>query len=206
MASANASSREYLLDRGLVHNGVTSQGINPAQLIEKITRERIYESQYWRLDCFNLDAATICDKAVMITYVGGQYSNMRIAPFLVLLFKLIQLQPELNIIEEYVNQADFKYLRALGAFYIRLFFPAADVYRLLEPLIKDYRKLRFRGADGVVLIHMDEFIDSLLTEQRVCSTTLPRLPKREVLEDQDLLEMKEDLLSEEDEEDDNKDP
>lgn len=30
---------------------------------------------------------------------------------------------------------------------------------------------------------MDEFVDQLLTEERVCDIILPRLPRREVLED-----------------------
>jgi hypothetical protein len=37
-----------------------------------------------------------------------------------------------------------RYLRALAAIYIRLTFRAVDVYELLEPLLKDYRKLRLR--------------------------------------------------------------
>jgi hypothetical protein len=35
-----------------------------------------------------------------------------------------------------------RYLRALAAFYIRLVFRPVDVYELLEPLYKDFRKLR----------------------------------------------------------------
>jgi hypothetical protein len=37
-----------------------------------------------------------------------------------------------------------RYLRALAAFYIRLTFPSLEVYEILEPLMKDYRKLRIR--------------------------------------------------------------
>lgn len=35
-----------------------------------------------------------------------------------------------------------RYLRALAAIYIRMTFRAVEVYELLEPLLKDYRKLR----------------------------------------------------------------
>lgn len=38
-----------------------------------------------------------------------------------------------------------RYLRALAAMYIRMTFRAVDVYEILEPLLKDYRKLRQRG-------------------------------------------------------------
>ena len=43
-----------------------------------------------------------------------------------------------------VIQADNRYLRALAAFYIRLTFRSIEVYEILEPLMKDYRKLRIR--------------------------------------------------------------
>lgn len=39
----------------------------------------------------------------------------------------------------------FRYLRALAAFYVRLTFDPLNVYEVLEPLLDDYRKLRFRG-------------------------------------------------------------
>lgn len=38
-----------------------------------------------------------------------------------------------------------RYLRALAAFYVRLTFDAIDVYETLEPMLDDYRKLRYRG-------------------------------------------------------------
>lgn len=37
-----------------------------------------------------------------------------------------------------------RYLRALAAFYIRLTFRSLEVYEILEPLMKDFRKLRVR--------------------------------------------------------------
>lgn len=44
-----------------------------------------------------------------------------------------------------VSLADLRrYLRALAAFYIRLTFRSMEIYELLEPLMKDYRKLRIR--------------------------------------------------------------
>ena len=44
---------------------------------------------------------------------------------------------------------------------------------------------------------MDEFIDSLLREERVCDTILPRIPKRFVLEDNGQLEEKINFLQDE---------
>lgn len=188
---------EYIVDRGMVQ-GVTAQGVNPATLIEKITRERMYESRYWKEECFGLDAATLCDRAVELKFIGGNYgSNLTVSPFLCLLFKMIQLSPEREIILEYLNQEDFKYLRALAAMYIRIFFRPHEVFQLLEPLLADYRKLRLRSGNQVTLTHMDEFIDALLTQQRVCDTTLPRLPKRIALEDMEQLEPRESALQSE---------
>jgi PRP38 family. len=93
-------------------------------------------------------------------------------------------------------------MRALAALYIRMTFRAVDVYELLEPLLKDYRKLRVRnmGTDdfasfpifmflimftsaGYSLTFMDEFVNSLLTEERICDLIMPRLIKRQVLEE-----------------------
>ena len=42
--------------------------------------------------------------------------------------------------------AIYRYLRALAALYIRMTFSAVEVYELLEPLLKDYRKLRQRSV------------------------------------------------------------
>jgi len=41
-----------------------------------------------------------------------------------------------------------RYLRVLGAFYMRLVGKPVDIYQYLEPLYNDYRKLRFRGTSG----------------------------------------------------------
>ncbi len=38
-------------------------------------------------------------------------------------------------------------------------------------------------SGGYVLTYMDEFVDQLLTEERVCDIMLPRISKRTVLED-----------------------
>lgn len=175
-----------------VHGAHTIHGTNPQFLIERVVRARIYDSTFWKQDCFALNAASLVDKAVDLTYVGGTYGALRPSPFICLLCKLLQIQPEREIVLEYLHAADFKYvarahlhryLRALAAMYIRMTFPAMDVYELLEPLLDDYHKLRYRDMAGnYSLSHMDEFVDALLTEERVCDLILPRLTKRAVLE------------------------
>ncbi len=77
---------------------------------------------------------------------------------------------------------------------------AVEVYEILEPLLKDYRKLRYRDQSkytqrmpvqhiirvhpaGYYLTYIDEFVDQLLNEERVCDIILPRITKRGVLEE-----------------------
>ena len=54
--------------------------------------------------------------------------------------------------------------------------------------MEDKRKLRRRGRQGTSLTYMDVFVDDLLTKDRVCATTLWKMPKREILEDLEVLE------------------
>lgn len=96
-----------------------------------------------------MSAETIVDKGISLKYIGGTYGGARKpCPFLCLVLKLLQIQPDKEIIIEYVRNEHFKYLRALGAFYLRLVGQAVDIYSYLEPLLNDYSKLRFRQADG----------------------------------------------------------
>jgi pre-mRNA-splicing factor 38A len=97
---------------------------------------------------------------------------------------MLQIQPEKDIIVEFIKNEEFKYVRALGAFYMRLTGTSLDCYRYLEPLLNDYRKLRKQNRQGQFeLVHMDEFIDDLLREERTCDIILPRIQKRYVLEE-----------------------
>lgn len=166
-------------------------GTNPQYLIDKIIRTRIYDSQYWKEHCCQINSADVAEKACDIRYVGGVYGgNIKPVPFICLALKLLQIQPKSDIIDFFLEQRDFKYLRALGAFYTRLVCKPADVYKKLEPLLKDYRKLRIMDRERKFnLLYMDDLIDSLLREERVFDTQLPRLTKRIVLEQNREIEM-----------------
>ncbi|SCZ93525.1 BZ3500_MvSof-1268-A1-R1_Chr6-3g08716 [Microbotryum saponariae] len=167
-----------------IRGALSIHGTNPQYLIEKVIRARIYDSLYWKEHCFALDAATVIDEALKLQYLGGTYANTRPTEFMCLTLKLLQLQPEREIILEYLRAEEFKYLRALAAFYVRLTFDPVNVYEVLEPLFDDYRKLRTRGMDGAYSITtIDEFCDQLLSEERVCEIQLPRLTQRRVLEE-----------------------
>ncbi|KAK7516870.1 PRP38 family-domain-containing protein [Phyllosticta citriasiana] len=225
MTTHSADAKALLDERG--YSGALIRGQNPALLFEKAVRDRITESYYWKEQCFGLNAATLCDRAAELAFVGGTYGGMgKPTPFLCLAFKLLQLVPENEIILAYLNwpddqgedaradedgddkdegerenrdaqgqdepsrsqSGDFKYLRALAAFYIRLAWEPVEIYTTLEPLLADYRKLKRRTKDGFVLTHVDEFIDDLLTKDRVCATSLWKLPPRTLLEDLELLD------------------
>uniref|UniRef100_A0A182IZU4 Pre-mRNA-splicing factor 38 n=1 Tax=Anopheles atroparvus TaxID=41427 RepID=A0A182IZU4_ANOAO len=167
-------------------------GTNPQYLIEKIIRSRIYDSKYWKEQCFALTAELLVDKAMELRFVGGVFGgNIKPTPFLCLTLKMLQIQPEKDIVVEFIKNEEFKYVRALGAFYLRLTGSSLDCYKYLEPLYNDNRKLRKQNRMGAYeLIHMDEFIDELLREERVCDIILPRIQKRHVLEENNELEPK----------------
>jgi pre-mRNA-splicing factor 38A len=226
-------------DRG--YHGALIRGQNPALLFEKVVRERITESYYWKEQCFALNAATLCDRAAELQFIGGTTGiTGKPTPFLCLAFKLVQLVPEKDIILEYLNfrgdeedddegqnghgtklengdasprdddddvkpedlnaagkLGDFKYLRCLAAFYIRLAWDSVDIYKTLEPLLTDRRKIRRRQKDTFTLTYVDQFIDDLLTKDRICATPLGPLLPRAQLEDEEKLEPRESPLDDE---------
>uniref|UniRef100_A0A673YY24 Pre-mRNA-splicing factor 38A n=1 Tax=Salmo trutta TaxID=8032 RepID=A0A673YY24_SALTR len=173
-------------------------GTNPQYLVEKIIRTRIYESKYWKEECFGLTAELVVDKAMALKFVGGVYGgNIKPTPFLCLTLKMLQIQPEKDIIVEFIKNEDFKYVRLLGAMYMRLTGTSVDCYKYLEPLYNDYRKIKSQNRNGEFeLQHVDEFIDELLHAERMCDIILPRLQKRQVLEEAELLDTRISALEE----------
>ncbi|KAG8201643.1 hypothetical protein JTE90_012710 [Oedothorax gibbosus] len=167
-----------------VKDAQSVRGTNPQYLIEKIIRSRIYDARYWKEECFALSAELLVDKAMELKHVGGVFGgNIKPTPFLCLVLKMLQIQPEKDIVIEFIRQEDFKYVRALGAFYMRLVGTSLDCYKYLEPLYNDYRKLRRQDRQGEFkIVHMDEFIDEILHEERLCDVILPRIQKRHILE------------------------
>ena len=100
-------AKQMLDERG--YEGKLIRGQNPALLMEKAVRDRITESYYWKEQCFGLNEASLCDRAVEMTYVGGVTGTaQKPAPFLCLAFKMLQLAPERDIVLEYLNNEDFK--------------------------------------------------------------------------------------------------
>jgi pre-mRNA-splicing factor 38A len=166
-------------------------GTDPQNLIEYIKRQKIYDSRYWKEECFGLNAVNVVEKAAALKAVGGCYgANQKPTHFLCLLLKLLQIQPDESIIQEILLLEDgnsnkdsvFKYVRALACMYLRLTGRPKDIYELLEPLYSNYSKLRVRTSNDWNLLHMDEYIDCLLTHDSVFGIALPRLAKRFHLE------------------------
>tara|TARA_B110000483_G_scaffold30029_1_gene36455 strand:+ start:703 stop:1518 length:816 start_codon:yes stop_codon:yes gene_type:complete len=169
-------------------------------MMEKITRDKVYAMTFWKEKCFAVSAETLVDLAVTdLTQIGGIYGgNNRATEFLCLALKMLQIAPEREIVIEFIKNEDHKYARLLGAFYLRLVGNSAEVYRYLEPLLNDYRKVRRRvKSGGCELTTVDAFIDELLTKDFCCDIALPRLAKRFALEATGALEERKSLLEEE---------
>jgi hypothetical protein len=157
-------------------------GSDPQHLLEKIVRLRVYESRYWKETCFGLSALKLVDVALALEYVGGVYSHaVKPTPFLCLVLKMLQIQPDESIVLEFVAQRASKYLRVLGAFYARLTLRPAQVYAVLEPLLADRRRIARRTTTGWALTHVDEVVDELLASDTCLGIALPRLTQRAVL-------------------------
>ncbi|KYK58993.1 prp38 [Drechmeria coniospora] len=186
-----ADARRFLDERGS-SAALAPNGLNPATIMEKAVMDRIVDSYFYKEQCFALNEADIVDRVVEhVSFIGGTLgASQKPSPFLCLAFKLLELGPSDAVLGEYLTFGGdaFKYLRALACFYVRLTRQAKDVYETLEPYLDDRRKLRRRGRAGTRLTFVDEFVDELLTSDRVCATSLWKMPKRETLEDLEVLE------------------
>merc|ERR1712118_118577 len=168
---------------------INFHGADPQNLIEYIVKKRIYESLYWKEFCFGLSAETLIDNAVELNCVGGTIGGCRNPTrFLCLILKMLKIQPVKEVYFELVLNEDYKYVRLLGAFYLRLIGTSTEIYQYLEPLLHDYRKIRVQTVEGsFILSHVDEIIEDLLTKDVVFDTALPRIHKRFILEHQGYL-------------------
>ena len=183
--------KRFIDERGST-GPLAPNGLNPATILEKPVRDRIVESYFWKDQCFALNEADIVNRVLdHVHFIAGTYGDsQRPSQFLCLVFKLLQLAPGDDVLKEYLEYGGekFKYLRALALFYVRLTRPAKDVYITLEPYLVDRRKLKRKGRTGTSLTYVDQFVDDLLTKERVCATSLWKLPRRDVLEDVEVLE------------------
>ncbi|CAD8140089.1 unnamed protein product [Paramecium octaurelia] len=168
-------------------------------LIDQIIRNKVFNCRYWKEDCFGLTAVTLVDKACKLDCVGATYSGTgKPLPFLCLLMKLLQINPEKEIIIEFLKSKDYKYISALAMFYVRFTSKPKEAYPAIEQFYADFRKIRIRNLDGTFAIwHMDELAEKLLNEEIIFGISLPRFQKRWILEELGQLEPRKSVLEEE---------
>lgn len=140
-------------------------------MVEKIIWTWIYESKYWKKECFGLTAELVVDKPMELRFLGGVYGqSVKPAPFLCLTLKMLQIQSEKDNIVEFIQKKKnegFRYVRMLGVFYMRLTGTAIDCYKYLEPLCNDYWQIMIQNRNGgFVLMHVDELIYELLHSKK----------------------------------------
>ncbi|CUM64947.1 uncharacterized protein PRCAT00002565001 [Priceomyces carsonii] len=187
--------------------------LNKANLIEPITRHRIQDSIFYKQHLYLTNEATILPCIVReVRYIGGVDSNTRPCPFFCCLLRLLELEPPPAIIRLYLDQLgfnEFKYLTALTLMYIRFAWSNEDIYKIFDKYYSDFRKLRFHLKTPIFnehniaikfeVRHMDEWVDSLLSEERILGLILPRLvPRYNLVEKRLLEERKYNISSDED--------
>jgi pre-mRNA-splicing factor 38A len=157
---------------------------HPESRIEKIVRSRVAASTYWAQYCYGLNAATLVSRAVGLDVAGGLYSTaQKPTPFLCLLVKLCQLAPDIELIQEYLDQTAFPEMKCLGAAYIRIAAPPVHMVDVLLPLLDDYTPVRYVENNEYSMITVDQFVDRLLTDTACCDIVMPQLPKQLHLEE-----------------------
>ena len=149
----------------------------PLSMISNIVKDRVYESRYWKERCFALNAETILDRAKALDCIGTTFGGFnRPTHFLCLLVKLLQIQPEIEIVQAYLDHSagaasndmhiqtcDLRYMRVLAAVYARLICNSETVYCLLEPLLQDYRTLNVLTSNSSYSrITIDQLIEKLI--------------------------------------------
>ena len=71
--------------------------------MERITRDKVYAMTYWKETCFAVSADALVDLAVELRACGGLYVGDNCAPqFLCLSLHLLEIQPEKEIIFEFI--------------------------------------------------------------------------------------------------------
>lgn len=168
--------------------------VNKANLVEPIIRHTIQDSLFYKQHLYLTNELTIVPVIVnQVHYIGGTNSIGRPSPFLCCLLRMLELEPESAIIALYLRQNgynEFKYLTALTLLYCRMVTTPKMVFEMFDEYISDYRRLRLRMKVPEFVndlpihykvIHMDEWMDSLVENERVVDLAIPYLPPRQLL-------------------------
>jgi hypothetical protein len=160
----------------------------------------VVNCRYWKERAFALNELSLIDRIMSdVTCVGIVYgAQNKPTPFFCLLVKLVQMKPELESVRHLITvtdgpctddpakRRDLRYVRVLGALYLRLTQPASPaVYTLLEGLYADRRQVNVVFPSGEAdSLPMDVLAEWLLAQksQTLLGLTLPLLVRRAVHE------------------------
>lgn len=171
-------------------------GSDPQHLIPATTRNAVYTSIFWNRSCFGVTVADVVHLSVNLRFISGlDNETRRPSIFLCLLQKLLQLSPNLPEISVFLKQIDFKYPRLLAAFYLRLVETPVNIYKSLEPLLSDRRRVAIAHESAIdppsvlkslttekySLVYADMVIDALLRNHELFGIPFPRIPPRPLL-------------------------
>ena len=172
---------------------------NNLNCLETILRNKVFTSNYYKIKCFSLNLEGLIDLSFDLKYIGSlKPSTNQPTEFLCLLVKFLQISPEEEIIDELLNDPENKYLRALTVFYIRLTYNSLKIYNKLEKLYNDYKKLVYIDNSGEYkIIYMDELVENLIENESVFDIVLPKIIKRNVLEENGQLKERKSVLENE---------
>jgi PRP38 family len=168
-------------------------GTDPQNALEYLLRQRIYQTRYWKEVGFGLTVADVLEKSIQqLRSIGSSIPQNTV--FLSLLLKLLQLHPEPSMMETtFLRAEDFPYTRLLGACYIRLTARPVEIYEALEPLLSDYRSIRYFRGNQWDHTTVDQFVYSALLRTggshsssspiNYWDVAVPRLPARSILQE-----------------------
>lgn len=109
---------EWCLSPSTVKDTLSSHSTNPQNLGEKIIHTCIYQSKYWKKESFGRAGA---GQGHGDEVHGGVYGgNIKPPPILCLMLRMLQIQPEKDIVVEFIRNEDLKYIRVLRVLYMRL--------------------------------------------------------------------------------------
>ena len=78
--------------------------LNKLNVLEQITRNKVYNCTNWKEKCFALNSESIIDNALELKYIGGIIINSgQPSEFICLVVKLIQLNPGEDVLREYLS-------------------------------------------------------------------------------------------------------
>ncbi|RLV96198.1 Pre-mRNA-splicing factor 38 [Spathaspora sp. JA1] len=166
--------------------------LNKGYLIEPIIRHRIQDSIFYKQYLYLSNEATLLPIITEhVQYISGMDSSGRPSPFICCLLRMLELEPSSDMIDTYLTQLgfnEFKYLTALTLIYIRLVYSSEIIYEKFDRYFQDFRKLRIKLKSPIFnevklpitygLTYFDEWVDDLLTKERVIDIILPRLMPR----------------------------